>query len=67
VIVDGENGLYVTPEDPASLREAIEYLLAHPEEAARMGKNGRGLIESEMSLDWYVKRLKEYVEAARKH
>jgi len=64
VIVDGENGLYVTPEDPVSLRQAIEHLLAHPEEAERMGKNGRKQIEEEMSLDRYVERLNRIVEEA---
>jgi glycosyltransferase involved in cell wall biosynthesis len=65
VVVDGENGLYVTPEDPPSLRAAIESLLSHPEEAKRMGKNGRKRIEEEMSLDQYIERLNRYVEEAR--
>ncbi len=65
VIVNGENGLYVTPEDPGSLRAAIKHLLAHPEEAERMGKNGRKRIEEEMSLVRYVERLNGYVNEAR--
>jgi len=65
VIVDGENGLYVSPEDPASLHQAIEHLLTRPEEAERMGKNGRKRVETEMSLIHYVKRLNGYVEKAR--
>ena len=66
VIVDGENGLYVPPGNATALGEAIQHLLTHPEEAERMGKNGRKLIEEEMSLDWYVKRLNGYVEEAKK-
>ena len=66
VIVDGKNGLYVPPGNPAAMRDAIQHLLAHPEEAEQMGQNGRKLIEEEMSLDWYVKRLNGYVEEVRK-
>ncbi len=63
VIVDGENGLYVEPGDPDSLRDAIQWLLNHPEEAERMGSNGRRLVEQEMSLDRYVPRLAKYIES----
>ncbi|MEZ4681169.1 MAG: glycosyltransferase family 4 protein [Caldilineaceae bacterium] len=41
VVIEAETGLYVPPEDPEALRRAIEYLLAHPEEAIRMGQAGR--------------------------
>jgi glycosyltransferase involved in cell wall biosynthesis len=61
VIVEGEHGLYATPEDSADLRRAIVQLLENPAEAARMGQNGRSLIETEMSLYHYVRRLKQYV------
>ena len=61
VIVDGETGLYVPPGDPTALRSAIERLLAHPEEADRMGRAGRRLVERTMSLDCYVRRLTRYV------
>ena len=62
IIVDHENGLYVPPEDAVALRDAIQYLLQNPAEAARMGKNGRSLIENKMSLKKYVERLKIYVD-----
>jgi glycosyltransferase involved in cell wall biosynthesis len=65
VIVEGENGLYVPPGDPAALRAAIEHLLAYPKEAERMGKNGRKRIEEEMSLAHYVQRLNGYVQEAK--
>ncbi|MCB0063322.1 MAG: glycosyltransferase family 4 protein [Caldilineaceae bacterium] len=64
VVVDGETGLYVPAEDPDALQTAIEYLLAHPAEAERMGKAGRRLVEQEMSLDCYTERLNCYVQAA---
>lgn len=66
IIVDHENGLYATPENAADLRKAITYLLDNPDEAARMGKNGRSLIENEMSLKRYVERLDVYVNQYRK-
>jgi glycosyltransferase involved in cell wall biosynthesis len=57
VVVDGETGIYVPPADSAALREKIQYLLDHPTEAARLGANGRKLIEERMSLDKYVAGL----------
>ncbi|MEI7435256.1 MAG: glycosyltransferase family 4 protein [bacterium] len=62
VIIEGENGLYVPPGDVAALRDAIQRLLDQPEEAARLGRNGRQLVEARMNLDSYVERLKQVVE-----
>jgi glycosyltransferase involved in cell wall biosynthesis len=61
VVVEGETGLYVPPEDPSALRSAIVKLLDNPEEAARMGGNGRQRIINYMSLERYVERLSQYV------
>lgn len=61
VVVEGETGLYVPPEDPSALRAAIVKLLDNPEEAARMGENGRQRIVSYMSLERYVERLNQYI------
>lgn len=63
VIIDGENGLYVDPGDPGSMRHAIQWLLDHPQEADRMGRNGRGLVKQEMSLEQYVPRLARLIES----
>lgn len=62
VIVEGETGLYVDSGDSSSLRMAIERLLNHPEEAERMGQNGRRIIEQEMNLDRYVQRFRENIQ-----
>jgi glycosyltransferase involved in cell wall biosynthesis len=65
VVVDGETGLYVPPGDAPALRQAIEYLINNPAEAARMGQAGRRRIEESMSLDHYTTRLNQIVQAAR--
>lgn len=64
VISEDDNGRYVPPGDPAALRTEIERLLSQPEEAGRLGSNGRKLIEREMSLDLYVERLTGYLHEA---
>jgi len=57
VVVEDDNGRYVPPDDPSALISEIRRLLSRPEEAARLGANGRKLIESQMNLDLYVQRL----------
>ncbi len=61
LVVDGETGIYVPPGDVAALRAAIQYLLDHPAEAARMGAAGRRRVEHELSLDHYVALTASYV------
>jgi glycosyltransferase involved in cell wall biosynthesis len=63
IIRDGEHGIYVAPGDPVALREAIEHLAAHPEEAERMGRTGREEVERHHSLDNYVSRVARIVQA----
>ena len=66
VVIEQETGLYVPPEDPAALREAITHLLAHPRLAQQLGLAGRNRIEQEMSLDRYVTRLNHHVRQAQR-
>ena len=58
------SGFYVPPSDPAALRRAIEYLLAHPEERARLGAAGRRTVEQLTTVDQYAERLRQLVESA---
>src|SRR4051812_29320312 len=64
VVVEGDNGYYVPPGDPVILRKEINRLLSQPEEAARLGANGRKLVEDEMNLDLYVERLTGFLHEA---
>lgn len=57
LIRDGREGIYVPPGDALALRAACEHLLAHPEEAARMGRSARARAESEFALDDYAARI----------
>lgn len=62
-IREGENGLYTPPGDIAALRNAIERLIANPEEAAMMGAQGRRDIEASLSLDRWVERIATVIES----
>jgi glycosyltransferase involved in cell wall biosynthesis len=64
VITDGQEGMYVPPGDPGALRSAIGHLVAHPEEAERMGRAGRALVERRHTMDAYVAQLRAIVESA---
>ncbi len=44
VVMDGETGWLVPPEDPEALARALEEALAHPEEARRRGAAGRARV-----------------------
>jgi glycosyltransferase involved in cell wall biosynthesis len=59
LVTEGDTGLYVPPGDPRALREAIEYLMANPDEAARMGRRGRAIAEERLSLDRWVSKVVE--------
>jgi glycosyltransferase involved in cell wall biosynthesis len=61
-IVDGETGVYVPPSDPVALRNAIQRMLAAPDEAARMGRNARRFVEENAGLDVFVDRVEEAVK-----
>ncbi len=54
VLRDGVNGLFVPPQNPRALREAIEYLWNNPEVCERMGREGRKQIERCHTLESFV-------------
>ena len=56
-IIDGETGLLVEPGNIQEMRDAIQFLLANPEEAKRMGENARQRVLDELNLETYVKGI----------
>lgn len=46
LVVSGVTGLLAAPRDPEGLASAVLWMLDHPEEAARMGLQGRELVRS---------------------
>ena len=69
VNIHGETGLVVPPNDPAALREALCYLIDHPELAAEMGDRARLRYEkyftAEPMIDHYVNLYNELLLSRR--
>jgi glycogen(starch) synthase len=69
VVVHGETGVLVEPDDPDALAEAITGLLADPMRAARFGSAGRRRAESELGwerlVDAYDALLRRFDGGAR--
>lgn len=56
VIVGNQCGLCVDPENPAAIAAAIDHLVQHPDEALRMGQNGRKAVLER--YNWPVEEAK---------
>ncbi len=54
VVVDGETGLLVDPENVPLLAQAIESLLAQPDRSVEMGAQARAHAERNFSWDRFV-------------
>lgn len=62
-IVEGNRcGLCVDPLDPKAIAQAIQYLLEHPDEARRMGENGRRAVEEKYNWEHEAKKLLKLYE-----
>jgi glycosyltransferase involved in cell wall biosynthesis len=57
IIEDAKCGLCVDPLDPASIAEAIDYLVSHPDEAREMGLNGQRAVLSQYNWAQEEKKL----------
>jgi glycosyltransferase involved in cell wall biosynthesis len=67
VIQDGVNGLLVPPEDIPALANALAHLLDHPEEAARLGQEGRRTVAENFDVEQNVRKLlKEFERVVTK-
>jgi glycosyltransferase involved in cell wall biosynthesis len=58
VVVHGETGLVIPPNDPDALAGAIEHLYRHPALSARMGARARERVEREFTWAHYRDRLR---------
>lgn len=62
-ISDGENGLLVEPYDVQGMRGAIERLLRDPDEANRLGTNGRNVVTRKFALDDYIQWVQQIISS----
>ena len=64
LVLEGETGFLVPPQDPAALADRIAYLLDNPDVARRMGQAGRKHIEEHFSLKTMVDKTVDIYEHA---
>ena len=57
IVIDGETGLLVAPNDPKALADAAFDILAHPESASAMGRKGRLRVEEHFALGKQMLKL----------
>jgi glycosyltransferase involved in cell wall biosynthesis len=57
LVAHGRNGLLFAPGDEDELVERLAFLWQHREEAARMGREGRGLIEARYSPEVHYEAM----------
>jgi len=66
IVVDGENGLLVPPDDPAALATAIGRLLDDPDLARRLADRGREDAADRFSRATYQQRIAASVAELRR-
>jgi alpha-maltose-1-phosphate synthase len=64
IVLDGETGLVVSPDDANGLAAALHRLLDDPGYARRLGSNGRARVEHRHSWDAVVERMAPGLERA---
>lgn len=65
-VIHNETGLLVNPENTAEIAEAIEKLLQNPQEASRLGENGRRRALRDFSWVGQAAKLKMYLTEKNK-
>ena len=63
IIEGNECGLCVDPLDPMAIAQAIDYLVTHPEEAERMGRNGQQAVQERYNWDIEERKLLDLYRA----
>jgi glycosyltransferase involved in cell wall biosynthesis len=66
ILEDNECGICVNPLDPQDIANAINYLISHPEEAKRMGENGRRAVLEKFNWSIEEKKLIQFYEEVLK-
>jgi glycosyltransferase involved in cell wall biosynthesis len=64
IVLDGETGLVVPPEDVGTLASALARLLDDDRYARRLGTNGRSRMEHHHTWDAVVERMTPALERA---
>jgi glycosyltransferase involved in cell wall biosynthesis len=57
IITERDCGVLVDPLDPAAIARAIDFLVEHPDEARRLGENGRKAVEEVYNWEMEEVRL----------
>ncbi len=66
ILEDNECGICVNPLNPQDIANAINYLISHPEEAKRMGENGRRAVLEKFNWSIEEKKLIQFYEEVLK-
>lgn len=66
IIAGNDCGLLVDPLNPGAIAEAIDYLVSHPKDAERMGRNGRRAVEHQYNWDQECQKLLDFYGAILK-
>lgn len=61
MLLEGETGYLIAPEDVEKGSEKINRLLAHPEEAEAMGKKGRDRVLNNFSYGQFAQKMEDYI------
>jgi len=62
VIVEGDTGLLVPPQDPQALAQAMSRLLADPDYRRELGRRGRELVVERFSMDQMAAEIEAVYE-----
>ena len=57
-ITDGETGCVVPMKDAAAIADKIEWLIAHPEERERLGRNAAKMMRENYTWEKYAENVK---------
>lgn len=63
IVMDGETGILVEPENSEDLAQAIRSLLADPERASEMGVAGLNRVKNSFSLEKHTREIEEIYKA----